>query len=78
MKESTTLGDIEAQLWKKNITFENRSNKDYLDVSKEDFSKNKTISIEGKEITPSSKSNYIIYQHLITLLSQISIYSETV
>ena len=55
MKEPKSLGDIEAQLWKKNITFANRNKKDYLDVSKEDFSKNKTISIEGKEINPSSK-----------------------
>jgi len=56
MKEPKSLGDIEKELWKKNITFHTREKKDILDVSNEDFSKNKSISIDGKEITPSSKN----------------------
>lgn len=70
MSEPKSLGDIESQLWKKNITFESRNKRDYLDVSKEDFSQNKTINIEGKEITPSSIYNAISnlyfysFQHL--------------
>jgi hypothetical protein len=42
----------------------NRERKDYLDVSKEDFSRNKSISIDGKEITPSSKK-YIFYINVL-------------
>lgn len=49
------MGDIEKQLWKKNIIQTIRQKRDYLDIANEDFSKNKTISIDGKEITPSSK-----------------------
>jgi len=54
MKEPKSLGDIEKELWKKNITFHTREKKDVLDVSNEDFSRNKSMSIDGKEITPSS------------------------
>lgn len=54
MKEVKSLGDIEKELWKKNIIHTSRQKKDYLDVSSEDFSQNKTIGIDGKEITPSS------------------------
>jgi hypothetical protein len=50
-----SLGTLEGQLWKKNITTAPRSRKDYLDVSKEDFTKNTSTSIDGREITPSSK-----------------------
>jgi len=49
-----TLGNLEGELWKKNITAK-RQNKDYLDVSKEDFTKNTSVSIDGNDITPSSK-----------------------
>ena len=49
------MADIEKELWKKNIIHTSRQKKDYLDVSKEDFSQNKTLSIDGREITPSSK-----------------------
>lgn len=48
-----------------------RRNKDFLDVSNEDFSKNRTISVEGDEITPSSK-----YYSTLTDLFQISTFSE--
>lgn len=60
MKEPKSLGDIEKELWKKNITFHSRQKKDYLDVSNEDFSMNKTVSTDGKEITPSSKNQHHI------------------
>jgi len=56
-KSKVTLGSLEGQLWKKNITTGPRKNKDYLDVSKEDFTKNTSTSIDGREITPSSKNN---------------------
>ena len=49
------LGNLESELWKKNIVSGPRNNKDYLDVSTEDFTKNTSLSVEGKEITPSSK-----------------------
>ena len=56
MKENRTLADIEADLWKRNISHNpNRQKRDYLDVSNEDFSMNKSLSIDGSEITPSSK-----------------------
>jgi len=55
MREPKSLADIEKELWKKNIIHTSRQKKDYLDVSKEDFSQNKTLSIDGREITPSSK-----------------------
>jgi hypothetical protein len=54
-KSKVSLGTLEGQLWKKNITTAPRSRKDYLDVSKEDFTKNTSTSIDGREITPSSK-----------------------
>lgn len=53
-RAKVTLGNLESELWKKNITAK-RQNKDYLDVSKEDFTKNTSVSIDGNEITPSSK-----------------------
>ena len=68
-KAKVTLGNLESELWKKNISSGPRHNKDYLDVSAEDFTKNTSVSIDGKEITPSSKiavSRLIRYrlQHL--------------
>jgi hypothetical protein len=54
-KSKVTLGSLEGQLWKKNISSGPRNHKDYLDVSKEDFTKNTSLSIDGREITPSSK-----------------------
>ena len=53
--DKVNLGNIESELWKKNIGSGPRTNRDYLDVSSEDFTKNTSVSIEGKEITPSSK-----------------------
>lgn len=55
MKEPRSFADIEKELWKKNITFASRQNRDFLDVTEEDFSKNKTLTTDGNEITPSSK-----------------------
>ena len=55
MKEPKSFADIEKELWKKNITFASRQNKDFLDVTEEDFSRNKSLTTDGTEITPSSK-----------------------
>jgi hypothetical protein len=49
-----SLGNLESELWKKNVISGPRRNKDYLDVANEDFTKNKTLSIDGREITPSN------------------------
>jgi hypothetical protein len=54
-RDKLNLGNIESELWKKNIGSGPRTNRDYLDVSSEDFTKNTSVSIDGKEITPSSK-----------------------
>ena len=55
IRDKLNLGNIESELWKKNIGSGPRTNRDYLDVSSEDFTKNTSVSIDGKEITPSSK-----------------------
>ena len=61
-KDRVTLGTLEGELWRKNVTTAPRTRKDYLDVSKEDFTKNTSLSIDGKEITPSSIIEfYLIY-----------------
>ncbi len=52
--DRSNLGKLESELWKKNVTRGPRTRKDYLDVSNEDFTKNTSLSIDGKEITPSS------------------------
>ena len=44
--ENIHIGDLEQHIWKKNIV-ENRKNTDFLDISKEDFSEQHTISVEG-------------------------------
>lgn len=62
-RSKVTLGNLEGELWKKNITAK-RQNKDYLDVSKEDFTKNTSVSIDGNEITPSSKRTHLISSRL--------------
>lgn len=62
--EKVNLGNIESELWKKNIGSGPRTNRDYLDVSTEDFTKNTSVSIEGKEITPSSKYYLINFYRL--------------
>ena len=54
-KEPKSFAEIESNLWKNNITFENRRNKDFLDVSSEDFRNNKTKASSGEDITPSCK-----------------------
>ena len=48
------MKDIEDQLWKNNIAKGNRQNADFLNVAQEDFSKNKSVDFNGKEIIPSS------------------------
>ncbi len=67
MRPPTSLADIEKELWKKNITHTPRAHKDYLDVSKEDFSQHKTLSIDGKEITP---SNFNIFRDSLRQTSE--------
>ena len=60
---ASSLATIEQELWKKNILRDRpRQNKDYLDVAGEDFARNRSVGIDGTEITPSSK--------LTTLLSR--------
>ena len=46
--------EIESNLWKNNITYEPRKKVDFLDVSKEDFSKYETTDLEGNKTTPST------------------------
>jgi hypothetical protein len=46
--------EIEQNLWKNNIKQGERTSRNWLDVSNEDFSNYKTIDIFGNEITPSS------------------------
>lgn len=48
------MEEIEANMWKNNIKPGMRKRNDFLDTSAEDFSMNKTRTIDGKEITPSS------------------------
>ena len=64
--DKTLLGNIEGELWKKNVTSGPR-NKDYLDVTQEDFTKNKTVSIDGREITP---SNFNIFRDSLRFTSE--------
>jgi len=52
-KESQTYAEAEKYQWRQNLA-PNRNNKDYLDVSNENFSNYKTVDIEGNEITPST------------------------
>lgn len=47
------MSEIEQNVWKNNIT-KNRTNKDFLDISNEDFSKHKTKGVDGQEVAPSS------------------------
>ena len=61
-KTITKLEDIEKNLWRKNVKKEARNNKDFLDTKNEDFSMNKSLSIEGKEITPSSNASLPLIQ----------------
>jgi len=65
--DKTSLGSIEGELWKKNVTRGPRKNKDYLDVTQEDFTKNKTVSIDGREITP---SNFNIFRDSLRFTSE--------
>jgi hypothetical protein len=58
--EKVHLGNLEQELWKKNVKEGPRHKKEFLDVSNEDFTKNTSLSIEGREITPSSKLYSII------------------
>jgi hypothetical protein len=48
------MEEAEKYYWRQNIV-KSREGKDFLDVTAEDFSKNKSVSIDGNEITPSSK-----------------------
>jgi hypothetical protein len=45
-------------MWKYNVKTGPRIKKDFLDASTEDFSKNKSKSIDGSEITPSTFNMY--------------------
>lgn len=53
-KGAKSLAEIEQHIWKKNAVKGDRKRNDYLDISKEDFSKNFTMSVEGQMITPSN------------------------
>lgn len=48
------MQEIEQNLWKNQVKEGVRVKRDFLDTSKEDFSKNKSKGINGQEITPSS------------------------
>lgn len=66
-KDKVTLGSLEAEIWKKNITTGPRQHRDYLDVTNEDFTKNTSLSIDGREITP---SNFNIFRDSLRLNSE--------
>ena len=48
------MAEIEANMWKHNVKAGRRQHKDFLDTTNEDFAQNKSRSIDGQEITPSS------------------------
>lgn len=52
--EAKSFADIEANMWKNNIKEGRRQKRDFLDISAEDFSKNESVDINGKKITPST------------------------
>jgi len=52
--EPKTMADIEANMWKHNITHNKRGQKDFLDTAQEDFSQNLSRDINGEIITPSN------------------------
>lgn len=49
-----SIQEIEKNLWKNNITFTPRGHRDYLDISKEDFTKTTVNSIDGFDTNPST------------------------
>jgi len=53
-KAPKSYAEIEGNLWRNNITYEARKKVDFLDVSKEDFSKYETTDLEGNKTTPST------------------------
>ena len=55
-KPPKNLFDIENNLWKDNITRNERHKKDWLDVSTEDFTKYRSRDINGNIVTPSAFS----------------------
>jgi len=48
------MADIEAQLWKNNIKQGQRKKNDFLDASNEDFTKQVSKGIDGRDVVPSS------------------------
>ena len=62
-----SYAEIEASLWKNNIKYGPRVRKDWLDVSNEDFSLQRTHNIEGKIITP---SNFNIFRDSLRTASK--------
>ena len=52
-KESKTYDEAAKYHWRQNIA-PTRSNRDYLDVSNENFTNYKTVDVEGNEVTPST------------------------
>ena len=48
------MADIEKDLWKNNITFTPRKKVDVLDVSREDFRLQNSMSIDGNRVQPST------------------------
>jgi hypothetical protein len=49
-----TFQEVEKNLWKNNIGFTARNRIDYLDISREDFTKTSVDSIDGRQSNPSS------------------------
>lgn len=52
-KESQTYEDAQKYHWRQNI-IPKRNDRDYLDVSNENFANYKTVDIQGNEVTPST------------------------
>jgi hypothetical protein len=80
-KPAKNVFEIENNLWKDNITFNERKKHDWLDVSNEDFTRHKTRDINGNIVNPStfsifrdslSKTSALLQERLIENLPDIN------
>jgi len=53
-KDLKSYAEIECNLWKNNISFAPRQNKNWLDITDVDFSLQQTTSISGTKEAPST------------------------
>jgi len=81
-KEPKSIHEIEKNLWKNNIMFTPRKKVDVLDITLEDFRKQSTPSIDGKEVNPSTfnvfrdslrKTSNTLHEKLIASLPDMNL-----